>query len=83
MRITEQIDALEIMGINPASFLVLPKIIASLLFFPILTIVSILLGIFGGIGIALLTDVVTFFDYIDGLQLFFHFVQLCQYQEFL
>jgi phospholipid/cholesterol/gamma-HCH transport system permease protein len=72
MRITEQIDALEIMGINPASFLVLPKIIASLLFFPILTIVSILLGIFGGIGIALLTDVVTFFDYIDGLQLFFH-----------
>ena len=36
MRITEQIDALEVMGINSASYLVLPKIIAAVLFFPIL-----------------------------------------------
>jgi phospholipid/cholesterol/gamma-HCH transport system permease protein len=72
MRITEQIDALEIMGVNSASFLILPKIIAALLFFPLLSIVSIILGIGGGIAVALLTDVVTYYDYLDGLKLFFH-----------
>lgn len=72
MRITEQIDALEIMGVNSASFLIFPKIIAALLFFPLLSIVSIILGIGGGIAVALLTDVVTYYDYLDGLKLFFH-----------
>ncbi len=48
MRITEQIDALEIMGINSASYLALPKIIASVLSFPLLVILSIFVGIFGG-----------------------------------
>ena len=38
MRITEQIDALEIMGINSASYLVLPKIVAAIVFFPLLTV---------------------------------------------
>jgi phospholipid/cholesterol/gamma-HCH transport system permease protein len=37
MRVTEQIDALEIMGVNSASYLILPKIVATLLFNPILT----------------------------------------------
>ena len=72
MRITEQIDALEIMGVNSASYLIQPKIIAAVIFFPVLTMVSIMLGITGGIGVALLTDVLTIFDYLDGLQLFFH-----------
>ena len=49
MRVTEQIDALEIMGINSASFLVLPKIVAAMLSFPILVILSISVGIFGGL----------------------------------
>ncbi len=44
MRVTEQIDALEIMGVNSASYLILPKIIATLIFFPILTLISILCG---------------------------------------
>ena len=48
MRVTEQIDALEIMGINSASYLILPKIIATLLFNPILTLIAIIVGIFGG-----------------------------------
>src|SRR5665647_157008 len=48
MRVTEQIDALEIMGINSASYLVLPKIIATLIFNPILTLIAIIVGIFGG-----------------------------------
>jgi phospholipid/cholesterol/gamma-HCH transport system permease protein len=51
MRVTEQIDALEIMGVNSASYLILPKIIATLIFNPILTLIAIIVGIFGG-GIA-------------------------------
>ena len=55
MRITEQIDALEIMGVNSASYLILPKIVAAVVFFPFLTILSIAIGIIGGWAIAYLT----------------------------
>ena len=48
MRITEQIDALEVMGINSSSYLVLPKIIASILMYPILVVMSAFLAILGG-----------------------------------
>ncbi|WP_432738402.1 MlaE family ABC transporter permease [Maridesulfovibrio sp. FT414] len=56
MRISEQIDALELMDINPMSYLVSPKILASLISFPILTALFDLIGIFGGYltGVALL-----------------------------
>jgi phospholipid/cholesterol/gamma-HCH transport system permease protein len=71
MRVTEQIDALEVMGINPASFLVLPKIIASLIVNPLLIIFSIFFALFGGYLTVLLTNVVTMFDFIDGITSFF------------
>ena len=48
MRISEQIDALEIMGINPKSYLILPKILAGLLVIPGLIVISAFLGIWGG-----------------------------------
>ncbi|MGI8951986.1 MAG: MlaE family ABC transporter permease [Chitinophagaceae bacterium] len=48
MRVSEQIDALEIMGINPTSYLVLPKILAALLVIPCLIVISAVLGIWGG-----------------------------------
>lgn len=48
MRVSEQIDALEIMGINSRSFLILPKMFAALLVVPFLVIISILLAIWGG-----------------------------------
>src|ERR1700755_557902 len=48
MRVTEQIDALEIMGINTKSYLVFPKIAAALVTIPLLVIVSMVLGIWGG-----------------------------------
>ena len=67
MRITEQIDALEIMGVNSASYLILPKIIATVLFFPLLTILSILIGIFGGWLVAGFTGIMIPDDYIVGL----------------
>lgn len=67
MRITEQIDALEIMGINSANYLIFPKIIAALISFPILNILSIILGISGGYLVSLLTSIVSSNDYVYGL----------------
>lgn len=68
MRITEQIDALEVMGINSTSYLVFPKIIASLIMYPMLVIFSGFLSIYGGYLISLITGVVTGYDYIYGLR---------------
>lgn len=67
MRVTEQIDALEIMGINSASFLILPKIIAAMFFFPILIILSVAIGILGGWIGGMSVDVLSS-DFIRGLQ---------------
>src|SRR5512136_2320873 len=68
MRVTEQIDALEIMGVNSASYLILPKIIATLLFNPILTLISISIGIFGGWIAGTSAGVITSEDYVYGIQ---------------
>jgi phospholipid/cholesterol/gamma-HCH transport system permease protein len=67
MRITEQIDALEIMGINSASYLVLPKIVAAMVFFPLLTVLSILVGVVGGYIMCSLGGVCPPEDYLQGL----------------
>jgi phospholipid/cholesterol/gamma-HCH transport system permease protein len=48
MRVTEQIDAIEIMGVNSTSFLILPKIISAMFFFPFLIIISMSIGLVGG-----------------------------------
>jgi phospholipid/cholesterol/gamma-HCH transport system permease protein len=68
MRITEQIDALEMMGVNSASYLILPKIIAAVLFNPFLTLISICVGILGGWGAVILTGAMTSEDFIYGIQ---------------
>jgi len=68
MRISEQIDALEIMGVNSASYLILPKIIATVLFNPLLTIISVVVGLLGGWIIVIITGVIPAGDYIFGIQ---------------
>jgi phospholipid/cholesterol/gamma-HCH transport system permease protein len=68
MRITEQIDALEVMGINSASYLILPKIIAAILTFPLLVIVATFLSIYGGYLAGVLTEVLTEKEYIYGIR---------------
>ncbi|WP_420582133.1 MlaE family ABC transporter permease [Reichenbachiella sp.] len=68
MRISEQIDALEVMGINSASYLVLPKIIASFLMYPMLVILSAFLCILGGFLAGTLTDTLTGYEYIYGIR---------------
>ncbi|MDD3034513.1 MAG: ABC transporter permease [Bacteroidales bacterium] len=68
MRITEQIDAMEMMGINSSSYLILPKLAATSFFNPLLMLMSFMLGLVGGGLIVIITGVVTFSDYTTGLQ---------------
>lgn len=68
MRVTEQIDALRAMGINPANYLILPKITASIIYNPLLIIFSIFLGIAGGWGACLVTGLIPTSLYIEGIQ---------------
>jgi phospholipid/cholesterol/gamma-HCH transport system permease protein len=68
MRVTEQIDALEIMGVNSANYLILPKITACVLINPFLIVMSIFLGLIGGWLIAVFTGVVTTYNYLSGIQ---------------
>ncbi len=72
MRITEQIDALEVMGINAISYLVLPKIIASVIMFPMLVILSGFCAIYSGYLTTLATGVISGTDYLTGIQLDFN-----------
>ncbi|MBA9077816.1 MULTISPECIES: MlaE family ABC transporter permease [Rufibacter] len=68
MRITEQVDALEVMGINSASYLVLPKMLASILVFPMLVIIAMFLSILGGYVAGTLTGALSGQEYITGLR---------------
>jgi phospholipid/cholesterol/gamma-HCH transport system permease protein len=67
MRVTEQIDALEVMGINSAGFLILPKIIASMIVNPMLVIISIFLGIWGGWLASYFTGIIPLSHYSYGI----------------
>ncbi len=68
MRITEQIDALEVMGINATSYLVLPKILASLIMYPMLVVMSIFLSLYGGYFAGQIAGVISGEDYILGIR---------------
>jgi len=71
MRITEQIDALEMMGINSACYLIMPKMIATMIFNPFLTAISMIVGLFGGWIAAIVTGALSSSDYIYGIQYWF------------
>jgi len=68
MRVSEQIDALEIMGINSVGFLVLPKMIAAIFITPFLVLISMFVGIAGGWIAGELSGVIPTADYIQGIQ---------------
>ena len=72
MRVTEQIDALEIMGINSANYLVLPKMIAALACIPFLVILSMGLGIGAGMWVGVSTGVSSVADFEYGMQIDFN-----------
>lgn len=68
MRITEQIDALEVMGLNSSSYLVLPKVLATLFMFPALVVTSAFLSIYGGYLAAAFTGVISPSEYTQGVR---------------
>ncbi|MDG2146969.1 MAG: ABC transporter permease [Flavobacteriaceae bacterium] len=70
MKVTEQIDALEVMGINTFNYLIFPKIIA-LLFYPFVITVSMFLGIIGGYVASIYGGFCTSTDFIEGIQIDF------------
>ncbi len=72
MRITEQIDALEVMGINSASYLVLPKVVASLLMYPMLVILAGVCALMGGYIVGTATGIITPTEYIYGIRFVFN-----------
>ena len=71
MRITEQIDALEVMGINSISYLVLPKILASMITFPMLVVIAGFLSMVGGYVAGTLSGALTPAEFIEGSRMLF------------
>jgi phospholipid/cholesterol/gamma-HCH transport system permease protein len=67
MRVSEQIDALEIMGINTRSYLVMPKILAALITIPLLVVLAMVLGIYGGLVAGTLGGIISADTYDKGL----------------
>jgi phospholipid/cholesterol/gamma-HCH transport system permease protein len=68
MRITEQVDAMDVMGINSASYLVLPKVIGAMLTFPMLVTLAGFLSLTGGYMSTVLTNLLTGNDYVYGIR---------------
>ncbi|MBE9469552.1 MAG: ABC transporter permease [Bacteroidetes bacterium] len=68
MRVTEQIDALEVMGVNSASFLILPKVIGFVFIIPFLVVISMFIGIVGGMLAGSISNTISVHDYVYGIQ---------------
>ncbi|MFT3704947.1 MAG: ABC transporter permease [Agriterribacter sp.] len=67
MRVSEQIDALEIMGINTKAYLIMPKILASFLMIPVLVVIAGVLGIWGGRMAGVLSGILSPEEFEEGL----------------
>ncbi|WP_296623607.1 ABC transporter permease [Marivirga sp.] len=72
MRITEQIDALEVMGVNASSYLVLPKIIAAMIMYPLLVVIAGFLALYGGYIAGTMTGILTETEYVYGIRIDFN-----------
>lgn len=72
MRVSEQIDALESMGFNSVSFLVLPRVIAGLVMFPILYIIASFFGILGGLMAGIISGALPAAEFMQGAREFFY-----------
>ena len=72
MRVTEQIDAMEIMGVNSANFLIMPKIVGLMMFIPVLVIFSMFTGICGGVAASYAVAGMTPASFENGLQFYFN-----------
>jgi len=66
MKVSEQVDALEVMGINSAGYLALPKILAGVIMVPLLIILAITLGVYGGIMAGSATGILPYDEFVNG-----------------
>ena len=71
MAVTEQLDAYNVLGLNPYRFLLAPRLIATIIMLPVLTIISIFIGIVGGYATAALYKEVTFSTFFYGVRMFY------------
>lgn len=71
MAVTEQLDAYKVLGLNPYKFLLAPRLMASVIMLPILTIFSIFVGIIGGFAVAYLYKEVSFHVFFYGVRMFY------------
>ncbi|MDR3251104.1 MAG: ABC transporter permease [Tannerella sp.] len=72
MRVTDQIDAIDMMGVNSANFLIFPKIIGMMLFIPVLVIFSMIMGIAGGMAASYISANMNPSAFEFGLQYYFN-----------
>ena len=72
MRVTEQIDALEAMAVNPVRYLVVPRVVAAVVMLPILVMIADAVGIFGGYVVSVTSVGVSTHTYVQALQDFFY-----------
>lgn len=71
MRVSEQIDALEVMGLNSVSFLILPRVVAGIVMFPVLYVTSCVIGIGTGIFVGHAGGFLSASEFLDGARQFF------------
>ena len=71
MRVSEQIDALEVMGLNSVGFLVLPRVLAGIVMFPVLYVAACSIGIGGGMLVGHIGGLITVTEFLDGARQFF------------
>ncbi len=72
MKVTEQIDALETLALNPIRFLVVPRFLSGIFMLPVLTIFSDFVAILGGLGVSVFLLGISSYTFLNGLKLFFH-----------
>lgn len=71
MKVTEQIDALQAMAVNPVRYLVVPRVVSAIVMLPILTIFADAIGVFGGFVVSVTAIGVSAHSYVTGLKDFF------------
>ena len=71
MRVSEQIDALESMGFNSVTFLVVPRVLSGILMFPVLYVVAAVMGICGGLLAGSLDGILLAAEFMQGAREFF------------
>jgi phospholipid/cholesterol/gamma-HCH transport system permease protein len=72
MKVTEQVDALETMALDPVRYLVVPRFLAGITMLPVLTVFADFVALLGGLAVAMLVVNISSYTFLNGVKLFFH-----------